>query len=254
MSKFLDVSGLTKNFGGITALSELSFSQSPGSILAVIGPNGAGKTTLINLISGIIRPTRGEVFFEGRNLGRMAPHDIASLGVARTFQKVMIFAHMTVLENVMVALSRVTKSGFISGMLSTAGARREVRSLTGRALDVLEKFGLKDQAQRLAGALPLGLQRRLEVARAVAPGPRLLLLDEPAAGMNIAETEEMAALISSLRSPELTTLLVEHDMNLVMSISDEVMVLNYGSLLARGSPDEVRGDPKVISAYLGTRE
>ncbi len=254
MSSFFEVQDLTKNFGGITALSELSFTQAKGSILAVIGPNGAGKTTLINLISGIIRPTQGEVVFQGRRLSRMAPHEIAALGVARTFQKVMIFGNMTVLENVMVALSRVTSCGFVSGMLSTRKAKRETRALTQRAIEVLERFDLEEHAHRPAGALSLGLQRRLEVARAVAPGPKLLLLDEPAAGMNIAETEEMAALISSFRGTDLTTLLVEHDMNLVMSISDEVIVLNYGSLLARGSPDRVRRDSRVISAYLGTRE
>lgn len=247
----LDVRRLRRSFGGLHALRDISFGVDAGTIKAVIGPNGAGKTTLLNLVSRLDAPTAGEIWYEGRRIDAEAPHRVAALGIARTFQNLRLFAEMSVLENVMVGRHPRTHAGMLAAILRTAGARSEERAVTERAWRLLEDVGLADQAHAEAGSLPFGKQRLLEIARALATEPRLLLLDEPAAGLNAREAAELGELIQSIRARGVTTLLVEHHMDLVMGISDEILVLNFGEALAQGPPEAVRNDRRVIQAYLG---
>lgn len=247
----LEVSHLSKKFGGIVAVSDVSFSVMSGQIKAVIGPNGAGKTTTFNLITGVDSPTAGQIRFKGAEINRMKPYEIASKGISRTFQNVELFNNMSVLESVMVGRHPRTFSGMLSAAFRLPLSKREEKLIAKDAMEWLEFFGLDAYAEDLAANLPFGQQRILEFARAMATNPELLLLDEPAAGLNISETEQVGEFIRKIREMGVTVILVEHDMSLVMDISDEIIVLNYGKLIAEGTPREIQNNADVIAAYLG---
>jgi ABC-type branched-subunit amino acid transport system ATPase component len=251
VSYLLETSALCRYFGGVTALEKLDLSVAEGLIHSVIGPNGAGKTTLFNVISGVLPVTSGDVFWKGEVVTDMAPHNISSRGITRTFQNLQLFADMTVLENVMVGMHLRSRGGFLASALKLPWVVKEERRIRAASLEVLEFTGLVDEASRVAGSLPFGNQRILEIARGLAMKPQLLMLDEPAAGLNIRETSDVAGLISRIRDLGITILLVEHDMDLVMAISDLVTVLDQGKKIAEGDPDSVRNDEKVLKAYLG---
>jgi branched-chain amino acid transport system ATP-binding protein len=251
----LAIEGLSISFGGLVALNGLSVEVEEGDIFALIGPNGAGKTTVFNLLAGLYRPTAGRAMFRGDDLVRLAPHEIARRGVARTFQNTEVFRRLSVLDNVLIGEHLRFSRGVLAGLLGLPGVWREEAAARRRALALLERVGLDDVADVEAGSLPLGRQKRLEIARALALGPRLLLLDEPVGGLNPTETQALMELIKSLRDTErLTVVLVEHNMDLVMRISDRVAVLHYGRKLAEGKPHEVARNPAVIEAYLGSPE
>jgi branched-chain amino acid transport system ATP-binding protein len=249
--EILAIAGLEKSFGGLRAIADLDLSVPPGKIQAVIGPNGAGKTTLFNLIAGVFPPTRGDFRFGGKKLNGLKPHEIARMGISRTFQNVELFAHMSALENVMIGRHSRLRAGIFQAGLRLPGMRREERECRERALEELRFMGLEQKASLDALSLPLGEQKLLEIARALATEPKLLLLDEPAAGLNPRDTAQLSETVLRIRERGITILLVEHDMNLVMEISDVISVLNYGRKIAEGKPREIQRNPEVIAAYLG---
>jgi branched-chain amino acid transport system ATP-binding protein len=247
----LETKSLHRSFGGVHAIRDVSVRVRQGAIQAVIGPNGAGKTTLFNLIAGTIPPQKGEVTFQGKRITAWKPHAVATLGIARTFQTTKLFPHMSVLENVMVGRHPRTRSGFLAGMLNLPHTWREDREIREKACAILEDLGLAGYAEETASNLSFGRQRLVEFARALATEPILLLLDEPAAGLNIYETKELSALILKIRDRGVTCLIVEHDMSLVMNISDDVVVLDQGQKIAEGPPRLIQRNPEVIRIYLG---
>jgi ABC-type branched-subunit amino acid transport system ATPase component len=242
---------VTLRFGGLTALDGVSFEIKRGEILGLIGPNGAGKTTCFNAMTGVYRPTSGHVVFEGRALRREARHQITRLGIARTFQNIRLFGEMTALENVVVGLDARHRTSVPGALARTPRHYKEERSAIDRAMVLLAFVGIADRAADKARNLPYGYQRRLEIARALATEPKLLCLDEPAAGFNPAEKDDLMALIRRIRDEGYTVLLIEHDMRLVMRVTDRIVVLDFGRKIAEGQPEEIRSNPAVIAAYLG---
>ena len=252
-SALLSVDGVTIRFGGVCALEDVSFDVGRGAICGLIGPNGAGKTTLFNCISRLYNPSAGSIAFDGRPLAAFARHELASLGVARTFQNVALFSTMTVRENVRVGAHAIASGGFLANALASPLAKREEREIAERADALIEEFGLSAVADRPAGELPFGVRKRVELARALAKGPKLLLLDEPAGGLNHSEVDGLAEEIRAIRDRRgVAVLLVEHHMNLVMRVSDQVVALDFGRVIANGRPDAVRANPDVVRAYLGS--
>jgi branched-chain amino acid transport system ATP-binding protein len=251
----LEVCQITRRFSGLVAVNDVSFAVEAGEIFGLIGPNGAGKTTLFNVITGLIPPSSGQLKYEQRSINKLKPHQIAAKGIARTFQNLRLFKNLSVLENVAIARHIHQKTGLVQGILGQAAALKEERQTQLKALELLELVGLADKANQTARNLAYGDQRRLELARALALEPRLLLLDEPAAGMNLNEKAALSQLIREIRQRfGLTVILIEHHVPLVMGLCDRIAVLNFGQLIALGTPETIRQDPAVITAYLGEGE
>ena len=246
-----EVGNIRHCFGGLVALDQVTFEVRERQIKAVIGPNGAGKTTLFNIISGIFKPDEGQLRFDGISIDGFKPYQVARLGISRTFQNLSLFLRMTVLENVMIGRHCRTRKGMLASALRLPGQRKEEKAIRDCAMDHLSDLGLAGMADQPANSLSFGQRRMVELARALATEPRLLLLDEPASGLNTKETDDLAKRIQRIRDSGVTILLVEHDMSLVMDISDDILVLHYGKPIAEGPPSRIRNDPEVVSVYLG---
>jgi branched-chain amino acid transport system ATP-binding protein len=247
----LEIKNISRRFGGLQAVKDVSFTVEQNRIKAVIGPNGAGKTTLFNLVSGFLTPDSGEIVYKDSPIQGKSPHEIAGQGLSRTFQHIRLFAHMTALENVMVGCHVRSRAGFIAGMLNLPFTWREEKEIRAKSFELMGFLGIAGLAAADATNLSYGQQRAVELARALASGPTMLLLDEPAAGLNMRETADTAKLISRIRDLGITVLIVEHDMSLVMNISDEVIVLSYGEKIADDTPRSVQSNPEVVRVYLG---
>ena len=248
----LEVKKLTKNFGGLTAVSDVSLELNEGELVGLIGPNGAGKTTLFNLLTGVYEPSEGTVTLDGHLLNGKAPYKIATLGLSRTFQNIRLFKDLTVLDNVLIAFGNHHKPHVLASFFRLPAFYKNEEELKAKALELLAIFDLDKEAETLAKNLAYGQQRRLEIVRALATEPKILFLDEPAAGMNPQETAELTALIRRIKNEfNITIMLIEHDMSLVMEVTERIYVLEYGRLIARGTPDEIKNDKRVIEAYLG---
>lgn len=248
----LEIKELTKNFGGLAAVSNVNMELGENQLVGLIGPNGAGKTTLFNLITGVYEPSEGDVLLNNQRLNGKKPYTIADLGLSRTFQNIRLFKDLTVMENVLIAMNSKNKESFLSSVLRLPSFYKKEALLEEEALRLLAIFGLEKKAQNLAKNLPYGEQRRLEIVRALATNPKILFLDEPAAGMNPQETADLTELIRKIQAEfKITILLIEHDMSLVMDVCERIYVLEYGRVLAEGTPEEIKGNPAVIKAYLG---
>lgn len=251
---YLEAKNLTIHFGGLTAVDHLGFAVEKGQIVSIIGPNGAGKTTIFNLLTGVYKPNEGEIYFDGKRMDGKTPGQIVTVGMARTFQNIRLFSDMRVIENVLVGTHIQTKYRFLEGLFRTRHFRREEDEKKRYAAMLLEEVGLRHRIDDYADNLPYGEQRKLEIARAIATGAKLLLLDEPAAGMNPQESEELRQFILQLKHKGYTILLIEHDMNVVMNISDYIYVVDYGKKIAEGHPEEIQDNKLVAAAYLGEGE